>query len=330
MLCCRRSKKKEMKKRKEKRREEEGDSLIAREEDELCTRACDHRSKKKKHRVTESKNHCLALFSAEANEKSVAGLNVFPHPARPATKGAIISLPNPAPQWAFTGPAHLLPVACFNQEPCLCQESLSNSLSKTTMHFIILGLYFNKAFDTEFYENTVSGFASVWLGKNKHDGREYVLKLIKSNANTYTLNCAMLRIRRHRLDEVGYSVDDDFAWKTLRQVLDGLAKFLDKDEACIDMTTSKNTAESNKKGTTLYVAHERVKGALAVQLKHMLFENPDKRPTASLGLVVCSGGFQFMTDLRTSVSLSLSLLPISLRFYPNLLFTSPPSCVVSG
>lgn len=56
---------------------------------------------------------------------------------------------------------------------------------------------------------------------------------------------------------------------------------MDKDEACIDMTTSKNTAESNKKGTTLYVAHERVKGALAVQLKHMLFENPDKRPTAS-------------------------------------------------
>ena len=104
MLCCRRSKKKEMKKRKEKRREEEGDSLIAREEDELCTRACDHRSKKKKHRVTESKNHRLALFSAEANEKSVAGLNVFPHPARPATKRAIISLPNPAPQWAFTGP----------------------------------------------------------------------------------------------------------------------------------------------------------------------------------------------------------------------------------
>ncbi|KAF3555106.1 hypothetical protein F2Q69_00014735 [Brassica cretica] len=288
MLCCRRSKKKEMKKRKEKRRDEEGDSLIAREEDEFCTRACDHRSKKKKHRVTESRNHRLALFPAEANKKSVAGLIVFPHPARPTTKRAIISLPNPAPQWTFTGQAHLLPVACFNQEPCLRQESLSNSLSKTTMHFIILGLYFNKAFDTEFYENTVSiplhtegGFASVWLGKNKHDGREYALKLIKSNANTYTLNCAMLRIHRHRLDEVGYNVDDDFAWKTLRQVLDGLAKFLDKDEACIDMTTSKNTAESNKKGTTLYVAHEIVKGAIAVQLKHMFFENLDKRPTVS-------------------------------------------------
>ncbi|KAH0928305.1 hypothetical protein HID58_014032 [Brassica napus] len=47
------------------------------------------------------------------------------------------------------------------------------------------------------------------------------------------------------------------------------AKFLDKDEAGIDMTTYKSTAESNKLVTTFYVAHEIVKSALIVQLKRI-------------------------------------------------------------
>ncbi|KAG5399672.1 hypothetical protein IGI04_014279, partial [Brassica rapa subsp. trilocularis] len=47
------------------------------------------------------------------------------------------------------------------------------------------------------------------------------------------------------------------------------AKFLDKDEAGIDMTTYKSTAESNKLVTTFYVAHEIMKSALIVQLKRI-------------------------------------------------------------
>ena len=81
---------KEMKIRKEKRREEEGESLIACKKDELCTRACDCRSKGKKHREQEWPKAIVITrspFSSVLGEKSVAGLNVCPHPvsARPAS-----------------------------------------------------------------------------------------------------------------------------------------------------------------------------------------------------------------------------------------------------
>ena len=102
--------------------------LLYRGEEEDALSSSITRSKKKKHREQESLSsspvHRLALLLVNHQRdkrENCSGPQCFPAsrfgpsrfgpvpsrscPARPATKRAIISLPNPAPQWAFPGQA---------------------------------------------------------------------------------------------------------------------------------------------------------------------------------------------------------------------------------